>query len=236
MMHSTNLMTQATQVGLKRAASPSLVDVAYDAILEGIFERGLPPGSRITIDALAKQLEMSITPIREALARLAAQRLVVWEENRGFTVAPLLSKQRYHDLYEAREFLELACVRSAVVTPRELDRLAEILERMTSAGRGPSYSEYVEFARLDDEFHVALVRMSSNEFLAQAFASLNFHLHQTRIYAGQGVSDFSEASSEHRQILEAFRGGSLAEVVRVDKAHLRRAQRRGWEILRSGAQ
>jgi DNA-binding GntR family transcriptional regulator len=102
---------EATQVGLKRAASPSLVDVAYDAMLEGIFERGLLPGSRITIDALAKQLEMSITPVREALARLAAQRLVVWEENRGFTVAPLLSKQRYHDLYEAREFLELACVR-----------------------------------------------------------------------------------------------------------------------------
>jgi DNA-binding GntR family transcriptional regulator len=179
---------------------------------------------------------MSITPIREALARLAAQRLVVWEENRGFTVAPLLSKQKYHNLYEAREFLELACVRSAVVTPGELDRLAEILERTTSAGRGPSYSEYVEFGRLDEEFHLALVRMSSNGFLAQAFESLNFHLHQTRIYAGQGVSDFSDACNEHARILDAFHGGSLADVVRVDKAHLRRARRRGWEILRSGAQ
>jgi DNA-binding GntR family transcriptional regulator len=106
---------------------------------------------------------------------------------------------------------------------------------MTSSGRGPSYAEYAEFGRLDAEFHVALVRMSSNAFLAQAFESLNFHLHQTRIYAGQGVSDLSDACREHAHILDALRGGSLADVVRVDKAHLRRARRRGWEMLRSGA-
>ncbi len=57
----------------------SLGKIAYEAIVEGILTGTLPAGTQISIDGVAKQLKMSITPVREALSRLAAERLVLFQ-------------------------------------------------------------------------------------------------------------------------------------------------------------
>jgi DNA-binding GntR family transcriptional regulator len=88
----------------------SLGKIAYEAIVEGILTGVLPAGSQISIDRTAKQLNMSNTPVREALSRLAAERLVLFSANRGYTVTPQIAAGEYRQLFEARRTLELAAI------------------------------------------------------------------------------------------------------------------------------
>ena len=69
----------------------SLVDFAYERILEAIVDQELAPGSRINLNSLSEEFEISNTPIREALARLTASGLVQQFSNRGFVVSPIIS-------------------------------------------------------------------------------------------------------------------------------------------------
>jgi DNA-binding GntR family transcriptional regulator len=196
-----------------RADRPSLADLAYDALAEAIFDRKINPGERLRIDALAAELEMSITPVREALARTAAVGLTRLDAHRGYTVTPLLDTDGFHQLYAARRAIESAAVRGtgeepaawvADVDQASVKSLRSLLSKMAKMGRGASYSEYSYFSRLDHDLHVRLIQFSGNPFLLTAFASLNFHLHMSRLYAGAGVADYDEAHAEHTAIIDAL--------------------------------
>jgi len=83
-----------------------LTDSVYDAVKALIMDDVVPPGAKLNMDALARDLAVSPTPIREALARLESERLVVKEPLRGYTTAPLLTRAAFEDLYDFRLHLE----------------------------------------------------------------------------------------------------------------------------------
>jgi hypothetical protein len=105
---------RVTQPVAPSPARASLVDLAYESLLEAIFDRQIEPGARLGIDVLADQLDMSITPVREALNRLTTQGLVTQAANRGFAVAPTLSTTEFHSLFAARRVIEVAASTAAV--------------------------------------------------------------------------------------------------------------------------
>lgn len=192
-------------------------DVAYEALSEAIFDRHFAPGGRLSIDGAAQRLGMSITPVREALTRLAGEGLIIRAANKGFTVAPLLSVQEFHALFTARRVLETEAMRprpdgtgttaritDPLLVPDEvLDRLRALTRQMRDADRGPTYAGYSHFTRLDGAFHQTLVELSGNRFLSGAWRGLHFHLHVSRLYAGAGVIDFEQACAEHEAIIRA---------------------------------
>ena len=223
-------MSDAPQ-GLTAQPWSSLGSIAYEALLEGIFTGVLPAGAQVNIYGLAKQLQMSNTPVREALSRLAAERLVILSANRGYTVARLISAEEYDQLFEARRALELAALKSARVDASGVRRVAAILERLTADDSGPEYRQYRPFSRADREFHSAMVQMSRNGFLRHAWEQLHFHLHVGRLYAGSGVIDHEEACLEHQAIFAALQAGNLKLLVQRVGEHIRNAERRLRALL-----
>jgi DNA-binding GntR family transcriptional regulator len=209
----------------------SLGKVAYEAIAEGVLTGVLPAGTQISIDNAAKQLKMSNTPVREALSRLAAERLVLFSANRGYTVTPRITAEEYHQLFEARRTLELASIRSAVIEPNAIDKVAAILYRLSATEAGPEYKHYRAFNQADREFHQAFVYMSRNRFLRQAWEQLHFHLHVGRLYAGTGVIDLREARSEHEVIFEALKESNRKELLKRIGDHIRNAESRLRRLL-----
>lgn len=210
----------------------SLVDVAYEALLGAIFDQALQPGERLRIDALARTLDMSITPVREALVRASAERLVVQTSNRGFAVAPLLSPQEYHDLFAARLAIESAAVAAArAVDEAALGRLRQLSALIGELPSGPSYGEFGRFSAADREFHRALVGLSSNSFLVAAWEGLHAHLHHSRLYAGAGVIDFDDALREHEAILAALAAGDTEAAAEAAGEHIHNAERRLASLL-----
>ena len=216
---------------LRRRSWASLADLAYESIVAGIFEGRLPPGTPLNIDALRRELAMSNTPLREALSRLAAERLAVLSANRGYTVAPRLSGEGYHQLFDLRYLLEIHALEVADVDSDAIDRVDQILGRMVSANQGPEYRDFKVFSQADREFHHALVSMSRNEFLVRAWTDLHFHLHVGRLYGGTGVVDYGEAVQEHRAIVDALRIGDKQELIRLDALHIKRAEERLESLL-----
>jgi DNA-binding GntR family transcriptional regulator len=164
--------------------------------------------------------------VREALSRLAAERLVQFSANRGYTVTPRIRAEEYHQLFEARRTLELASIRSAVIEPDAVDRVAAVLHRLSATEAGPEYKHYRAFNHADREFHLALVSMSRNGFLRRAWEQLHFHLHVGRLYAGAGVIDLQEARTEHELIFEALKENNLKELVKRVGDHIRNAESR----------
>lgn len=230
-MLTPSVTEAASASSLRRRSWSSLADLAYESIVEAIFEGHFPPDAPLTIDALARDLRMSNSPLREALTRLTAERLVVFSANRGYSVAPRLTEAGYHDLFDVRFLLEIHALEGADVDPAVADLLAQILDRMEAVDHGPAYRAYKTFNQADRSFHRALVGMSSNEFLLRAWTDLHFHLHVGRLYSGAGIIDHDEGGQEHRAIIDAVRAGDKAELIRRDALHIQRAERRLAPLL-----
>lgn len=233
---------QPSESALRRVRGDrsSLAELAYGALVEAIFDRKIKPGARLRIDALAAELEMSITPVREALARTAAVGLTRLDANRGYTVTPALDTAGFHQLYEARRAIEAAAIRGAAQRPAawvanldadSIGPLRTLLAKMAKTGRGASYCDYSHFSRLDHELHVRLIELGGNPFLLAAFESLNFHLHMSRLYAGKGVTDYDQAHTEHTAMVDALDRRDGAVLWRSCEAHMRGSETRLVSLL-----
>ena len=105
-----------------------LTDGVYEAVKELVMDQHIEPRSRVNIDKLARDLGVSPTPVREALARLESDGLVIKEPLRGYSIAPLLDRAAFEELYEVRLLLEPHVARRA--GERANARLVRNLQRV----------------------------------------------------------------------------------------------------------
>ena len=213
------------------APRQSLVDSAYQALSQAIFDGTLAPGSQVHIRQLAETLDISITPMREALSRAAAQRLLIHNANRGFQVAPLLTDAEHRSLFATRTLIETAAVPQIADPVATAERLQEHVETMTTAAGGPSFAEFSQYTTADGAFHRTLVVGAESPFMTIAWDSLYIHLHVSRLYAGAGVVDAGTGLAEHRLIVDALQSGDKEAALAALLAHLRSAESRMHDLL-----
>ncbi|WP_306231300.1 GntR family transcriptional regulator [Agrococcus beijingensis] len=208
-----------------------LRDRVYELVLEMLLEGRVEPGSRLSIDTLAKQLDVSPTPVREAMVQLERTGLVSREALKGYRVAPPLGPAALSELFDARLMLEteamrLAMPHAAVLLPqlRQAHELHhEWVERVTEAmhsGDGAARTTRGYFAA-DAAFHRAIFDCASNRFLLAMHDDLGALTHRMRQTVIRGVSDVEEAHAEHAAVLEAIERGDAASAVEAVDAHIR---------------
>jgi DNA-binding GntR family transcriptional regulator len=184
----------------------SLADGVYDELLARLFDNTLPPGAPMNMDALSRDLNVSQTPIREALARLESTGLVTRAALRGYRAAPMLTTKELDDLMHARAIIEPANASLAAqhVTDHFLQELDLTIEHLSSSPTGPAFAEYHTYWEADERFHDLIARQAKNAFLHRAFESLGGQAQRFRMFAGLGVSDADLAIAEHRAIRAAL--------------------------------
>jgi DNA-binding GntR family transcriptional regulator len=203
-----------------------LTDSVYDAVKALIMDDAVPPGAKLNMDQLARELAVSQTPIREALARLESERLVVKEPLRGYTSAPLLSRAEFEDLYEFRLHLEpwaagLAAERTCDGSRAELE--AE-LATCAIVPDGPGYEDYKPLTTHDARFHDLVMRLSGNATAREALASTHCHLHIFRLFYSSGAG--STVHGEHAAVVAAIASGDANTARAAMHAHLEAARNR----------
>jgi len=99
-------MAEAPKARLSRPLRTVLSDETYNRVREMLLTHEIAPGERINIDALARELDVSQTPVREALARLESDDLVIKEPLRGYQATALLSASELKDLFQFRGIIE----------------------------------------------------------------------------------------------------------------------------------
>ena len=184
----------------------TLADEAYTELKSRIMQSILEPGEKLSIDGLAKRLEISQTPIREALARLEIEGLVERRPLSGYRVTPLLSVEEFEDLFDMRRLLEpLAARRASVRDPHAHEgTFRDIL--LTSA-RTPAYDadaklSQLAFTEADRRFHNYVGELSGSPMLAKSIERLDAHLHLHRSYIAPKA--IRETEEEHLAIARAI--------------------------------
>jgi DNA-binding GntR family transcriptional regulator len=199
-----------------------LADGVYEAVMSLLMDGSIQPGEAIHIDTLSRELDVSPTPIREALARIEPTGLVVRGAMRGYRSAPMITPEDMQELMAARLLIEPHNTANVCAQhdPKVLSELEESLRQMRKAPTGPSYHEYRSFLNADAAFHDIIARNSGNRFLAAAFTSLGFHFQRFRLFDGQYVSDAADGIREHQKVLDVLRKGTPEEAFNVMAWHL----------------
>jgi DNA-binding GntR family transcriptional regulator len=222
----------------------TLTDSVYEAVMVLVMDQHIEAGERVNIDLVARQLNVSPTPVREALARLEMDGLVVKEPMRGYSVAPMLDTENFNDLYDMRRLLEPFAARRAA--ERGDEKVLRVLERElaemrrlvgTSAGSdGGTYPDYSAFALQDARFHEAIAGTSGNGLLSDTLRRLRSHLRLYRLYHRYYTMAIGAATVvEHENIFDAIRAGDADAAEAAMLAHINRSRERSEEArLRSG--
>jgi DNA-binding GntR family transcriptional regulator len=203
-----------------------LADEVYEAILARLTALKIAPGARITVDTLARELDVSQTPIREALGRLEGEGLVVKKHLVGYSAAPQLTRARFEELYELRLLLEPEAARKAAarMSRAELDALTEVGGAMSRAQAGDERLRYSAFARQDAIFHDAIAGIAGNGLVRHTLAYQHMHFHIFRLVENSRVAE--EALSEHQALLTAFSAGDADAAARAMRLHIQKSRER----------
>jgi DNA-binding GntR family transcriptional regulator len=203
-----------------------LADDVYDTIKALLMDQNIKPESRINIDKLARELQVSPTPVREALARLESEGLVTKKALRGYSSAPLLTRSSFLQLFELRLLLEPVVARKAATRLSEEDLLTleQLVQQMQEVQIGRSYQEYQQLAGADAAFHDILAQACGNVFFQDTLERIHAHLHLYRLYFHAGIA--TETITEHREILSALcrrdaEAAARAMAQHLEQAHLR---------------
>ncbi|HVK22399.1 MAG TPA: GntR family transcriptional regulator [Actinokineospora sp.] len=211
-----------------------LTDTVYDMIHHRLVEHEIEPGSKVNINALAVDLDVSPTPVREALARLEADGLVLKRSLAGYTAAPLLSGAGFDDLFEMRLLLEPAAASRAAtkVTAADLADLDEQLAAMRAASPDAGQPVLRSFLKHDELFHARIATASGNLLMADTLRRLHSHAHLYRLYFRDGIAEAT--CQEHQRVIDALRDRDPDTAAAAMRSHLRRAKDRLTPAISDG--
>ena len=175
-----------------------VVHLLRDAILGG----ELVPGERIVESRIARQLKISQAPVREALALLERQGLVVKVHNRGTFVSRVHARE-LRELFTLRAVLDAFSARLAATnaTAKDINRLQELLGRMKIA---EETSDLVSLTEAHLQFHEAIYQMSGHQLLAEIFAQIHPRMALALTFAENLFSSEGHETDCHVPLVDAI--------------------------------
>jgi DNA-binding GntR family transcriptional regulator len=211
-----------------------VTDWVYEELKLAIIDLRLAPGEPLREAALAEQLGVSKTPIREALTRLEQDGLVETTSFKG-AAATVYSRRDLEEIYELRELLEVAAVRRAAESMNDKDRAR--LEQVCAASRALRPAQDADrLSQLLTEFDQLLFAQVTNRRIRALVDNLQAHL--TRI--GRLTTDIpgriGDSVAEHDRILEAIMAGDPDLAEQWLRAHIRSVREAQLDSLPDGAE
>ncbi|GEK79750.1 GntR family transcriptional regulator [Agrococcus baldri] len=208
----------------RKSARQPIADQMYGVLLHQFMSGERGAGESLNIGALSRELDVSQTPLREALARLEYTGLVQREALRGYRVAPVMTRAEVEQLKEARLVLEPRLARDAAlrVTPGFLSALRESMtEFERSADAADMETEGFDmYWRSDNTFHTLIAEQSGNQFLALAYAALSGQIQRFRLFSKFGRTGARHAAPEHRRIFDAIEAGDADAAAEAMRLHV----------------
>jgi DNA-binding GntR family transcriptional regulator len=193
------------EAGDAELSDETLTDRAYRAIEEQIVTLQLAPGAVISEAVLSERLKIGRTPIREAIQRLARERLMVIMPRRGIMVSEV-NIQTQLRLLEVRRELERLIARGAArrATEAECAQFTTIAAGMEKAGRK---NDETVFMRLDREFNLLGLQAARNEFAAGAMVLMQGLSRRFWFIHYKEAADLPLAARLHADIARAIAAG-----------------------------
>jgi DNA-binding GntR family transcriptional regulator len=192
-------------------------EAIYGRILAAIFEHRLQPGTKLGEDRLARIFDVSRARIRRVLPRLAYERLVTLEPNRGaFIAKPSVAEAR--DIFDARRLIEPGIV-ARFMHAAERGGIARLREHVGAERKARAAEDKPAIIRLSGEFHVLMAEMAGNAMLARTMHELtSLTCLIIALYDSPAVPHCR--SDEHAEIVDAIAAGDRGRATRLMVEHL----------------
>ncbi len=196
----------------------SLVDQVHLFLVQRIQNRSLQPGERLNIEELAREFDVSRTPVREAISRLMQEGLVVQNHNAGPCVASFTKEQ---ELDVIRANMELfRCVFAFLPETEDPDGLIRELEdHIQDQRQAFAQDDSDAFHASSVRFHTALIERCCNQTICQFAMQTQRQMNMFALYF-QVEDNYREKSIEdHQEILDRIRRGAWEEAAVLMKQH-----------------
>lgn len=194
----------------------STVDAICNALEEDIFQLRFPAGSKITENDMVSRYGVSRNTIREAIAYLLSNGLLVKVANKGVYVKKI-TRDDIQELFHLRRLLETEALRTIYASgfiPMDLMHCVETLERIDAT------KDWYEYVRADCDFHAALVTAAGSTRLSRLYETISKEVKLCIYQSHSFIPLRSEYTHHHRQILEAIENGALDKAIQILSTHI----------------
>lgn len=207
----------------------NVAEEAFLQIKQMLYLNELAPGQKIIYSDLAKRLNMSVTPVVQALNRLETSKLVTYVPNRGYFVG-VITETETRNLYQAREALEVFLIPSIVenLDPASLDAINDRFKNYRNAIDEGNRRELI---LLDCKFHLTICEFGKNEVIHRLLKDIFEQIYLR--YRGEYLQEerIRGVVREHRELLHALRIGDVGDAMRLTRDHIRK----GMQTVIKGA-
>ena len=217
---------------LSMPPSAGMAERAAEAIVLGVASGALQPGQRLVEVELARLLQMSRVPLREALKILEAQGIVESAPHRGTHIAGF-DEARIDEICEARLALEKIAMRGAMAAYRRDPTLVARLDKILGAmERAAMHMEWIEISKADLDFHREICRASGNAIVQKLWDALARHV---LIVFGKEIRSERDAKAivpQHKRLRDILAAGKAEALDDELDQHILRLQRRKGRNVR----
>jgi DNA-binding GntR family transcriptional regulator len=195
---------------------------AYRAIKDRIINLDLKPGEKILETEIAASLNVSRTPVREALLMLENEKLVQCGGSTGFTVRKFSAKE-VEEYFSVRKVIE-EFVMTLVLKRITEEELKAIRKNVQHAEKLLAVKDISGVVRCESEFHELLYKAAKSEVLFETISSLTDKFWWLRAIALNAPRGAAQSVEQHKQVLAAIEKRDLRTVKRIMRTHLSDAQ------------
>lgn len=196
----------------------SLAKMAYEAIRKSILSGQWKIGELYNEKAIAADLGISRTPVREALLELASQDLIIFLPRRGLMVNRF-TRRDVDEIFELRKAIELAAVEKITLASPPFD-LFEIEESLLKQRKSAKEKDYLAFMEADRLFHTSFSELTNNRRLIAILENIRDMIHVMGAKALALEGRALEVIEEHQAIFEAVRRGNAEKARNAMAYHL----------------
>lgn len=194
-----------------------LADEVYQQIFDAITRGDIAPGERIVQEKLGQELQVSRTPVREALLRLEQEGVLTIVGRSGFEIRQV-SDNEIRDIYQSREAIEGYSMR--LLTEAADKAIVKRIETLIKSEENLKSHSVTSYFNANRNIHRAIVEATGNTYLLDMFdglwnRSLSFHL-----FAEIGNIDLAKSLGEHSKLCKAIKTGDANHAVATMREHI----------------
>lgn len=195
-----------------------LAEETYSRLRDAIFAGEFQPTDKLDIPHLAELFGISKQPVKDAVARLSTEGLVVIVPRKGTYVRPV-TKEDAVNILNARLMMETwAIAHARPISPSVLEDMAQLIETMHAAIRSSEF-DFGSYNECDMQFHEQLVMLAENPEILRSYKALHSHYVTARYYYKR--LDKSIASDDdHQQIWKCLSKHQLAQACSIVEHHI----------------
>jgi DNA-binding GntR family transcriptional regulator len=215
-----------TDFTLPRLPKSRLNDSAYHVIKENILSQVFTPGQRLILDDLSQQLGISMTPLKDALNRLAAEGLIEIVPRRG-TYVTSLKRAEIADTFEVRCALEVMAAQLFLerASDAELQEIAAMVDQLDELAKSTDKNAiYQDYVNLDSAMHHRIVELTRNQRMLAAHEREHSHTFMARARYGTSEESLDQAQEEHRALRWAILARNIPKTQAILIEHIQRAK------------